>query len=90
MCCFKTLIAALPAMGGSFASATGIITTNNRSITSKLNRVPERKVSTRKQREADWNEGKFVLEFRRHPLQFPLQTLNSAKGIYGQSFNTGS
>ena len=81
MCCFKTLIAALPAMGGSFASATGIIRTNNRSITP--NRV--RESQTVSQREVDWNEGNFVLGFRRHPLQFPLQTLNSAKEFTGKA-----
>jgi len=38
MCCFKTLIAARPAMGGSFASAMAIITRNNWTTTLKSNR----------------------------------------------------
>jgi hypothetical protein len=36
MCCFKTLIAARTAMGGSFAPATAIITGNTSTTTSKL------------------------------------------------------
>jgi hypothetical protein len=38
MCCFETLIAARPAMGGSFALATAIITRNNCTTTLKPNR----------------------------------------------------
>jgi hypothetical protein len=39
MCCFKTLIAALPAMVASFAPATAIVTRNNCTTTSKANRT---------------------------------------------------